>query len=244
MLCVAKLIWIEAVHKSSEAILGGQGPLLCRSAVRPVSVWHQEGQVAGEEASVRRTGSPMQLTRAADYGIRAMIHLVSLPAGRRARLPHISAATGVPSAYLSKVLQTLARAEMVSSSRGRSGGFEALAAGRDASFRQLIEAIDGPMFLNVCVGAGVHCKRKSRCPAHPVWMRAQLAMTAILDGARVADLAHGWDATEPVPEVIPQIQPTQVATDRARTPHPSKPRKAGHRSLPRFSATREGPALG
>jgi Rrf2 family protein len=161
----------------------------------------------------------MQLTRAADYGIRAMIYLASLPEGKRARLPHISAATGVPSPYLSKVLQALIRAHMITSSRGPDGGFEARAGGREASVRQLIEAIDGPIFLNACVGAGDNCKRKSHCPAHPVWMRAQQAMIAILEATSVADLATRSDVTERPSKVILHVVPTQEPKDHVRLPH-------------------------
>jgi Rrf2 family protein len=139
----------------------------------------------------------MQLTRAADYGIRAMIHLASLPEGTRAPLPDISLATNVPPAFLSKVLQALTHSHMVASSRGASGGFHALASGRKASLRQLIEAIDGPISLNACVLAGDNCQRKAHCPAHPVWLRAQQAMLAVLHATNVAELAAPETQVEP-----------------------------------------------
>ena len=131
--------------------------------------WHQPYSPGREEGGLmRQSGSPMQLTRAADYGIRAMIHLASLPEGTRAPLPDISLATNVPPAFLSKVLQALTHSHMVASSRGASGGFHALASGRKASLRQLIEAIDGPISLNACVLAGDNCQREgplSRTPS-------------------------------------------------------------------------------
>jgi len=147
----------------------------------------------------------MQLTRAADYGIRAMVHLASLPEGTRAQLPNISAATDAPPPFLSKVLQALTRAHMVTSSRGASGGFQALASGRKASLRQLIEAIDGPISLNACVLAGDNCQRKAHCPVHPVWLRAQQAMMAILTATTIAELATRPSAIEPAP-----VAPTRV----------------------------------
>ncbi len=151
----------------------------------------------------------MQLTRAADYGIRAMIHLASLPEGTRAQLPGISAVTDAPPPFLSKVLQALTRAHMVTSSRGASGGFQALASGRKASLRQLIEAIDGPISLNACVLAGDNCQRKAHCPAHPVWLRAQQAMMAVLTATTIADLATRPSATEPAPGLTQCVTPTR-----------------------------------
>jgi Rrf2 family protein len=142
-------------------------------------------------------GSSMQLTRAADYAVRATIHLATLPEKERALLPALAEATGAPASFLSKVLQALSRAGLVSSRRGQAGGFAILPRGRQASIREVIEAIDGPIYLNVCLMDGMSCNRKSWCPAHPVWVRAQSAMLKILGAAIVADLAA--QAAAPVP---------------------------------------------
>ena len=135
------------------------------------------------------SGSTMQLTRAADYGVRVMIHLATLPARQRVRLPSLARATGAPESFLSKVLQALCRAGFLASRRGQSGGFEMLPAGRKASVRTVIEAIEGPICLNLCLVHGASCSRKSTCPAHPVWARAQEAMMGVLNTASIADLA-------------------------------------------------------
>jgi Rrf2 family protein len=132
----------------------------------------------------------MQVTRAADYGIRVMIHMATLPDHERALLPKLARATGAPQSFLSKVLQALCRAGLIVSRRGQTGGFELLPAGRKATLRSVIEAVEGPISLNLCLVSGATCKRKSFCPAHPVWANAQEAMLGVLSSATVADLAH------------------------------------------------------
>jgi Rrf2 family protein len=146
-----------------------------------------------------QTGSTMQLTRAADYGIRVMIHLATLPAHQRTRLPMLAQATAAPESFLSKVLQELCRAGFIVSRRGQSGGFEILPPGREASIRAVIEAIDGPICLNLCILPGASCHRKPYCPAHPIWARAQEAMLEVLETATVAELA-AQAATPKLPE--------------------------------------------
>jgi len=136
-----------------------------------------------------RSSSTMQVTRAADYGIRVIIHLATLPAHERVRLPTLARATGSPQSFLSKVLQALCRAGFIASRRGQAGGFELLSAGRKASIRSVIEAVEGPICLNLCLASGASCKRKSFCPAHPVWASAQEAMLQVLNTETVADLA-------------------------------------------------------
>jgi Rrf2 family protein len=131
----------------------------------------------------------MQLTRAADYAVRVMIHLAARPAGERVLLPKLAAATDAPDSFLSKVLQALSRAGLISSRRGQSGGFQISPQGRAASMRAVIEAIDGPIYLNVCLVSGRACHRETLCPAHPVWEQAQMAMLEVLSKAMIADLA-------------------------------------------------------
>ena len=132
----------------------------------------------------------MQLTRAADYGVRVMMALAKQPEGVRVSLTELTRETGAPESFLSKVLQTLSRAAMINSRRGQGGGFEISAPGRVASIRSVIEAIDGPVVLNVCLTDGKVCQRSGWCPAHPVWAKAQAAMLAVLEGAPIQDLAE------------------------------------------------------
>lgn len=131
----------------------------------------------------------MQLTRAADYGVRVMVHLATRPAGERALLPALARATAAPESFLSKVLQALTRAKLIASRRGHAGGFEILPRGRQASMREVIEAIDGPIFLNVCLIDEHACGRETWCPAHPVWAHAQQAMLDVLSRASIAEMA-------------------------------------------------------
>jgi Rrf2 family protein len=133
----------------------------------------------------------MQLTRAADYGVRVMIYLATVRTESRISLVDLAAATNTPESFLSKVLQALCRAGLISSRRGQSGGFKLSNRGSAASMLDVIEAIDGKISLNVCLIAGKSCSRKHSCPAHPVWADAQRAMLQVLDAARIANLAAG-----------------------------------------------------
>ena len=133
----------------------------------------------------------MQLTRAADYAVRVMIFLASLAPGERASLAAVVKATGAPDSFLSKVLQGLTRAQLITSRRGPMGGFEITSSGLCASMRDVVEAIDGSINLNVCLSERRSCPRKDWCPAHPVWVKAQEAFLEVLGSAMIVDLASG-----------------------------------------------------
>ncbi len=118
-----------------------------------------------------------------------MIYLAGTASGARLSLGDIAAATQAPESFLSKVLQALSRAGLISSRRGQSGGFKMSSRGSAASILDVIEAIEGRISLNVCLMAGKSCSRKHSCPAQPVWADAQRAMLQALDAARIANLA-------------------------------------------------------
>jgi len=155
---------------------------------------------------MERSNSSMQLTRAADYGVRVMIHLAASPADLRIFLPELAAATDAPVSFLSKVLQALSRAGLISSRRGQSGGFQISQSGREASMRDVIEAVDGSVCLNLCLASRRSCHRKPQCPAHPVWAQAQMAMLEVLSGAMIADLAAQAQRTK-LRHAAPQDSP-------------------------------------
>ena len=148
--------------------------------------------------NMEKCNSSMQLTRAADYAVRVMIYLARVPRDQRVLLPVIGDATSAPESFLSKVLQALTRAKLITSRRGSAGGFQISEHGRQASMREVIEAIDGPMNLNVCLGDKRSCPRKDWCPAHPVWVQAQQALLTVLNGALVSELASGKTRAMPI----------------------------------------------
>lgn len=130
------------------------------------------------------------LTRAADYAVRVMVHMATLPEGTRVARSVLAEATDVPDSFMSKVLQSLARKGMISSRRGVDGGFVLVVAPGSISLLDVVEAIDGPVQLNACVGERGNCKRTEGCAAHLVWKEAQDASVQVLKSAKIADLAR------------------------------------------------------
>src|SRR5690349_2722341 len=108
----------------------------------------------------------MQLTRTADYAIRVMIHLAGLPSGTRASRETLADWAQVPGEFLGKVLQSLTRARLINSHRGTRGGFDLARDGSSISLLHIVEAIEGPFQLNVCLRQDAACGRRWWCAAH------------------------------------------------------------------------------
>ena len=152
----------------------------------------------------------MQLTRAADYAVRVMIHLAGMPPGSRASRTELAEAAECPEQFLSKVLQSLTRAGLVTSHRGNTGGFELPRLHRNASILEVVEAIEGPLRLNLCLDSDHACGRQEWCPAHAVWAEAQKAMALVLKNATISGLSAqvtGRKTGGPPADFPPSITP-------------------------------------
>jgi Rrf2 family protein len=94
-----------------------------------------------------------------------------------------------PEQFLSKVLQSLTRAGLITSHRGNTGGFELPPVHWNASILEIVEAVEGPIRLNTCLNGQDECGKCHWCPAYPVWNEAQKARAAVLRGATIGELA-------------------------------------------------------
>lgn len=154
----------------------------------------------------------MQLTRAADYAIRAMIHLAGVPAGKRTSSAELAEAAEVSEAFLSKVLQRLAARGLVHSYRGQGGGFQLGKPSKDISILDIVEGIEGPFSLNCCLTPAEGCHRSRWCGAHLVWADAQRAVREVLVAATLDRLAAQQQSQSPGPSVV-NIEQTKWASN-------------------------------
>jgi Rrf2 family protein len=104
-------------------------------------------------------------------------------------LSAIAKAQDVPPRFLAKIFQSLAKAGVVKSHRGAKGGFSLARTAADITIKDVIEAIEGPIYLNVCLISQGECSRDKICPMHAVWEEAQEKMMGVLARANFADLA-------------------------------------------------------
>lgn len=132
----------------------------------------------------------LQLTRDGEYAVRAVIYLAAQPGDKLSLISEIAEAQDVPRSYLSKIMQQLSKAGLVKSRRGAKGGFELARPAEEITLRETIEAIEGPINLNICLIRPGECPRDNTCPVHPVWKEAQKKLFEVLDGKTMADLVE------------------------------------------------------
>ena len=131
----------------------------------------------------------LQLTKDGEYAVRAVLFLASQPLGKISLISEISKVQDVPKSYLAKIMQHLVKVGLVNSRRGAKGGFFLARPADRITLRQTIEAVEGPIYLNVCLIRKGECPRDEICPVHPVWREAQEKLFSVLESKTMAQLA-------------------------------------------------------
>jgi len=132
----------------------------------------------------------MQITRQADYAVRAMVYLAQLGPDQRAATGQIARDKSIPPSFLAKIVSQLSVAGLLQTSRGARGGVSLAKPAEAISLLDVVEAIDGPILLNDCVGEGSNCDYNDDCPLKPVWCDTQKLLLEQLSKANFAQFAQ------------------------------------------------------
>lgn len=81
----------------------------------------------------------------------------------------IASAAEIPKAFVSKILQKLTRAGIVTAQRGAQGGFCLAVPADQISLLDVIDAIQDTPFATACAVDARLCSRSAACAVHPVW---------------------------------------------------------------------------
>ena len=115
----------------------------------------------------------MQITRQADYAVRAILYLARMEPNQRAATSQVAQEQHIPPSFLAKIISQLSIAGLLHTSRGARGGVTLAREPKDITLLEVVEAIDGPIMLNECVGENNLCTFDEDCPLRPVWCEAQ-----------------------------------------------------------------------
>jgi Rrf2 family protein len=134
----------------------------------------------------------MNLGQAEDYAVRALVDLAAHP---EASVREIAGRTSIPSPHLAKVIQALARAGLVETTRGRGGGVRLARDPAEVSVRQVVEAVQGPLRFLRCPRRGKGCPRDPNCELYRLWVQLHDGIAAQLEGVHLADLLRNCGDT-------------------------------------------------
>ena len=137
----------------------------------------------------------LRISKLTDYGTVVLAHLASTP-GAVCSAADVAAATGIALPTVSKLLKSLGRAGLVTSTRGANGGYQLAREAGKISAANVIDALEGPVSITECSASDSHCDYEDVCNVGGAWQRINVAIRRALDDVSLVDLLR---ANSPVP---------------------------------------------
>jgi Rrf2 family protein len=130
------------------------------------------------------------LSNTSKYAIRAVIYLALYASpGKKIGIREISGKLGIPTPFLGKILQTLAKHQLLDSTKGPHGGFKLKKPAIDISLMEIIEIIDGVDSFDQCVIRTSRCSYENPCSLHDKIAPFQKGIRSMMLTETIADLA-------------------------------------------------------
>jgi Rrf2 family protein len=123
----------------------------------------------------------MRLPQTAEYALRAMTYLATLPLDSAVSSRELAERTGIPSAYLSKVMRKLVVAKLADSKKGHGGGFRLAWSPDQILLREVMDAVDYDLDPDRCAFGWEECDPKKPCPLHPAWSEMKMTFNSWAD---------------------------------------------------------------
>ena len=130
----------------------------------------------------------LELTKRADYAIRAVVAIAAAAPDERLSVRRISAAQAIPVRFLPQVMADLVAAGIAEGAVGRTGGYRLARPAAAITILEVIEAIEGDSRRQTCVLRGGPCQINGTCAVHDVFAATQAGMIRELGGATIASL--------------------------------------------------------
>lgn len=126
------------------------------------------------------------------YAIRAMQHLADHYGEGPVQLAEIAAKQNIPANFLTVILSELSRSGLVSSMRGKDGGYWLAIAPVDISYGDLVRLMRGSLALVPCASRYAHekcknCVEEGECRTRALMLQVRDQTAQVLDGFKLSD---------------------------------------------------------
>lgn len=130
------------------------------------------------------------INRQTDYAMRVILHLAMQPPGTRLSARELGRRRVIPSAIVRRVVTQLAGIGLLRSVRGKGGGISLARPAAQITIMDVLQAMEGPLVVNLCVVNPQECPLMPRCPLHETWVELQQSLLGWLGGITFEQLAH------------------------------------------------------
>ena len=129
------------------------------------------------------------LTQTSEYALRAMVYMARKGENNYCGVREIAAATSIPSNYLAKILQQLAKAGVLESQKGFGGGFRVTRQLGKINLLAIVDPLENISRFHRCVLGQRECSDEQACPLHDAWKRICKEYLGSLETTTLQDVA-------------------------------------------------------
>ena len=130
----------------------------------------------------------MIFSNTTEYALRGLAELAGRSNGETILLDQLVAGTNLPRDFLAKIFQKLVRARLLTSAKGRGGGFALARPAHQITLLNIVEAIEGPQPLDGCVVGLERCNDHMPCAQHDLYKPIRQRLKDYLNTTTLADL--------------------------------------------------------
>jgi Rrf2 family transcriptional regulator, iron-sulfur cluster assembly transcription factor len=128
-------------------------------------------------------------SKTAQYSIQSMLFIAANNSEQNILVRDVAKELGLPSSFLSKILQTLSRYGFLNSVKGPKGGFSLSEKGAASSIAELVAVVDGPMNFDMCLAGFSPCSDENACPFHYQWKELREQIRNLVNSKHIEELA-------------------------------------------------------
>lgn len=137
------------------------------------------------------------------YAIRSVIYLaLNTSEGNKIGIKKISEDLEIPTPFLGKILQSLARKKILISTKGPHGGFAINENTKNTSLMDIVAIIDGLDMFDTCVVGMKPCRlaeeNESPCPVHNQLSDIRGQLNEFFSSKTIGDLVDDIDSFEEI----------------------------------------------
>lgn len=132
------------------------------------------------------------LSNKAKYGLKALVHLADNP-GRPVQSAEIAEAEGLPKKFLDSILLEVRHMGVITSKKGKGGGYQLARPPDTIGLGQVLRALDGTFAPVPCVSRSAYarctdCRDEVSCAIRPVMQDVRDAIAGVLDKRTLGDM--------------------------------------------------------
>ncbi len=124
-----------------------------------------------------------------EYALQATAFLALKPEGSMSSIKELTDRFDIPYHFLAKILQDLTRKGLLVSLKGPRGGFALARSPREITLLDIVEAVDGPAFMNDCVLGFAECGGEQPCAVHKNWEAIRTEVQTMLSSRNIESVA-------------------------------------------------------